>query len=240
MLRFDRISLFTCLLLAGVLSAGSATAAPLYRYQDEQGNTVLNSTIPPEYVAKGYQILSAQGRVLETIPPALTKEQIAERDAEKTRKAAEALAHKEQSIQDKELKLLYSHPNDIVRILQRRLQDAQAIIQLRQGQIDSAQKQIAALQGKAADAQRKGKEIPDNLLGELAKARKEIDNGEADIEKQKHEMQRVVQEFDVKIKRMEILTEQTASDYQTLLESAFHSPQNATPPPESPSPNPPN
>lgn len=213
---------------AGVTLAASGT---LYRYKDEQGNVVLNSTIPSEVVAKGYEVLNAQGRVIEKVPPALTKEQRAQRDAEKLRKEAEEEARKQQEIQDKELKLLYSHPDDIVRILQRRIQDAQAVIQLRRSQIEISKKQIAQLESTAADAQRKGKDIPDQVLDSLSQLRKGIGNDEADIEEQKQEMQRAIQEFDAKIRRMEVLTGQRATDYDKLLGNSTQSPQELVGPP---------
>src|SRR3990167_2949902 len=136
-MRFSTKLILGTWLLACV---GASFAAPgtLYRYKDEQVNVVLNSTIPSEFVAKGYEVLNAQGRVIEKVPPALTQEQRAQRDAEKLRQEAEAEARKQQEIQDKEPKLLYSHPDDIVRILQRRIQDAQAVIQLRRSQIETS------------------------------------------------------------------------------------------------------
>lgn len=201
--------------------AGATVAAPgtLYRYKDEQGNVVLNSTVPSEFVAKGYEVLNAQGRVIEKVPPALTPEQKAQRDAEKMRQEAEEAARKQQEIEDAELKQLYSHPDDIVRILQRRIQDAQVVIQMRRGQIEVSTKQIGELESTAADAQRKGKEVPDRVLESLNNLRKGIGNDEADIEEQKQEMQRAIKEFDAKIRRMEVLTGQRATGYEALLGS---------------------
>lgn len=229
-MRFSTKLILGTWLLACV---GASFAAPttLYRYKDEQGNVVLNSTIPSEFVARGYEVLNAQGRVIETVLPVLTKEQRALRDAERLRKDAEEAARKQQEIQDKELKLLYSHPDDIVRILQRRIQDAQAVIQLRRGQIETSNKQIAQLESTAADAQRKGKDIPDQVLDSLSKLRKDISNDEADIVEQKQEMQRAIQEFDAKIRRMEVLTGQSATGYDKLLGNFTQSPQELVGPP---------
>lgn len=54
----------------------------MYRYTDENGQIVISSTIPQEASRRGYDILSKNGRVIETIDPEPTEEEIAAREAE--------------------------------------------------------------------------------------------------------------------------------------------------------------
>ncbi len=52
------------------LAANAAFAQYLYRYTDEDGSVVLNSTVPPEYIGKGYEILDAgTGKLLQKVEP---------------------------------------------------------------------------------------------------------------------------------------------------------------------------
>jgi hypothetical protein len=217
------------LLLGLCLTLELSHGGTLYRYLDNNGNVVLNSTIPPEFVGQGYQVLNEKGRLMETVPPALTAEQIAARDAERMRQQALEAEHKRQLEIDQELKLLYSHPNDLVRTLRRRILDIQGVLQLRHTQIEAGRREISELEGRAADAQRQGREIPDSLIGSIARLRKEIANNQADIEQGHQEMARVLEEFDANIQRMEVITDQQASDYPALLEGLRSGSLNALP-----------
>lgn len=56
------------LLLAASVT-GSLLAQEFFRYQNEQGQTVMDNTIPAPYVAGGYDVLDARGRLIERVPP---------------------------------------------------------------------------------------------------------------------------------------------------------------------------
>ena len=49
-----------CALLAllPVLAATPAAAADLYRYINDEGNVVVDYTVPPEFVSRGYEVLN--------------------------------------------------------------------------------------------------------------------------------------------------------------------------------------
>ena len=58
-----------CTLLLSLLLPLSGVAAELYRYVDDKGVTVLSRQgVPPEFIAKGYEVLNDQGRVLRVRP----------------------------------------------------------------------------------------------------------------------------------------------------------------------------
>lgn len=50
------------------LIAGQAVSQELYRYVDKDGTTILNSSIPSEYVNSGYEVINAQGQVVQVVP----------------------------------------------------------------------------------------------------------------------------------------------------------------------------
>ena len=71
--------------------AASVTAAELYRYQNEEGITVVDWVIPAAYVSGGYEILNESGQLVRVVPPAKTDTDF-ERDAPAARVALFTLA----------------------------------------------------------------------------------------------------------------------------------------------------
>ncbi len=218
--QHKRFSLSLIVLLAGFAFMHCAQGAQLYRYKDDQGKTVLNSTIPPQYVGKGYDILNERGRLIERVPPALTPEQIAAREAEKERQKQLEAARLEQQRIDNELRQLYSHPDDAVRVLKRRIQDIEGVIQVKLSQIESTESEIIKQEGKAANIQRSGRTIPESIIASIKAFKNDIENAQADIAELRDERSKVFEEFDTKIKRLEVITQKKASDYTEWLQSA--------------------
>lgn len=105
------------LALLGVIAAGlatSASAANIYKYLDERGRTVFNSSIPPEYVKNGYTIMNERGQVIEVVPRALTPEEIAARDAAEQLRLAEEEAARKQQEADSLLLRTYNSVDDVI------------------------------------------------------------------------------------------------------------------------------
>lgn len=117
--------------LALALGFSAQAAANMYRYTDENGQIVISSTIPQEATKRGYDILSNNGRVIETIPPAPTEEEIAAREAEKQRQKELA----EQREQDRALLKRFSHPDQAVKAMHRKVRELEGLIQLKRGNI---------------------------------------------------------------------------------------------------------
>jgi hypothetical protein len=88
------------LALLAMLAVGlvaSVSAANIYKYEDERGRTVFNSTIPPDMVKNGYTIMNERGQVIEVVPRQATAVEIAAREAaEQQRLAAEQAQRKQQ------------------------------------------------------------------------------------------------------------------------------------------------
>ena len=196
----------------------SASAAQLYRYKDDQGNYVLNHTIPPKYVKKGYDILNKQGRVIRSVAPELTAEQIAARDAALEQERIRKLEAEKQAAIDNELRQLYSHPNDAVRVLTRRVTDIEALIQVKLNRIASDKANILEEEASAANRQRSGLKILDTTHKKLEKYKADIAVNKHDISELKTELTKVKSEFDKVIRRLEVITGKDASDYPSLLE----------------------
>lgn len=179
----------------------------LYRYKDANGGVVLGITVPPEFAKNGYEILNSKGRVIQVIEPALTDEQIADRNKREMLEAK----RKKQLIADEALLKRYSHPDDAVRAEMRKLQDLQAVIKLKNGKILSQQHKLKEAESEAADKERAGQAVPEHLLKEVNQSLAEIAMIEQEIRTHKSEIQSVKIEYQSIIDRLKRITKKEVS-----------------------------
>lgn len=188
--------------LALALGFSAQAAANMYRYTDENGQIVISSTIPQEATKRGYDILSNNGRVIETIPPAPTEEEIAAREAEKQRQKELA----EQREQDRALLKRFSHPDQAVKAMHRKIRELEGLIQLKRGNISVISSQLDNEQSRAADMERAGREIPEAMLEKIRRLEAQIRDIEREITSQTQEIEELRQAFEADIERLEEVT----------------------------------
>lgn len=153
--------------------AAETPGMQLYRYVDSRGVTVLDRQgVPPEYVAKGYEILNAQGRVIQVVPPARTPEQIRQAEADKAQASADA-----------QLLSLYASVEDVDRVEARKLAELDGLVGVTQGNIQGLAAQQRNLQSQAADQERAGRPVPQTLIDQLQDVREQQLKLQADIER---------------------------------------------------------
>ena len=166
-------ALTCCSLLLGLLLPVVAGASELYRYIDDKGTTVLSRQgVPPEFVAKGYEVLNDQGRVIQVIPPAPSAEEM-----------KRILADKARASSDAQLLRLYSTPEDVERARQRKLSELDGLIGVARGNLQSVRTQQANLQSQAADHERAGRSVPAHLLAQIDNQKAEQERLNSDIER---------------------------------------------------------
>jgi len=147
----------------GLLTATLADAAELYRYTDERGVVVLDRHgVPPQHIGRGYEVLNEQGRVVRVVPPAPTAEEMQRQQQAKARAAA-----------DVQLLRLYASPDDVDRARKRKLAELDSIIGITQSNLQSLRTQQETLRTQAAQHERAGREVPQNLLTQIANLEKE-------------------------------------------------------------------
>src|SRR5690606_13512113 len=106
-------AMIRCSLLFGLLLPVLGHAAELHRYVDDKGVTVLSRQgVPPEFIAKGYEVLNDQGRVVKVVPPAPSAEEMKRLVADKARARSDA-----------QLLRLYTSPDDVDRARERKLNE---------------------------------------------------------------------------------------------------------------------
>lgn len=141
-------------------TAMSADAAQLYRYINDNGVTVLDRSVPPQFVGRGYEVLDMDGRVKEVIPAALSPE---ERQAQR---AAEQEQQRQRSA-DETLLRLYSSVADLDRAHNRQVQQIEGLIASVEAGLLTLQSQRDDVQSRAASQERAGREVDAQLLRQL-------------------------------------------------------------------------
>ncbi|PTB98739.1 DUF4124 domain-containing protein [Marinobacter sp. Z-F4-2] len=188
--------------LALALGFSAQAAANMYRYTDENGQIVISSTIPQEATKRGYDILNDNGRVIDTIPPAPTDEEIAAREAEKQRQKELA----EQREQDRALLKRFSHPDQAVKAMHRKIRELEGLIQLKRGNISVISSQLDNEQSRAANMERAGREIPEATLEKIRRLEAQIRDIERGITSQTQEIEELRRAFEADIERLEEVT----------------------------------
>ena len=175
--------------------AEDTSGALLYRYVDSKGVTVLDRQVPPEYAGKGYQVLNSRGRVLQTVAPAPTAEELAHLQAQKAQADANA-----------QLLQRYSSVHEVDKAQARKLAELDGMIASIQTNLQGLLAQQVSLQGQAAEQERAGREVSPQLLGQLAGLRDEQARMKADIAKYQAARVQAQQDFAADRARVEQLT----------------------------------
>lgn len=157
-----------------LLSLTMASAAQFYRWVDDEGNTFIQSYIPPEFVAGGYEIIDDNGVVLKKVAPQISE---AERDA---REAAQVSAEMQRA-RDEELLKLYRSPADVDRAMKTWLSRMDMEIRVKRNRIRIKENEFDGLQERAANQEKAGAEVDSDLLNKMKAIRLEIDQFDLEI-----------------------------------------------------------
>jgi hypothetical protein len=117
MASFKQVNVTTLKALVLALTVGfiHEASANTYRYIDDRGRTVHGSTVPPQFVKNGYEVLNDNGQVIQVVPRALSAEERAAQESVRAQQLAEEAALREQQEADSLLMRLYRSPEDIER-----------------------------------------------------------------------------------------------------------------------------
>lgn len=171
----------------------------VYRYKNAQGVTVMDSSIPPEYVSKGYEIMSLSGKVLKVVPAALIGEA-----AEKARQ--DRIRAEEQAKSDIQLRRSYSNVADIDAAKERNLQSLRGNIGILEANLVNIHERLKMHQQRAATLERGGGAAPEDLLKSIRDLEQEEKDIQSQIKQRETELQGVADKFDADRKRfLEIL-----------------------------------
>ena len=144
-----------------LLTASSmASAAQFYRWVDAEGNTYIQSYIPPEFVAGGYEIIDDNGVLLKKVAPQIS-------EAERKANEAAAISQEMQLARDKELLKLYRSPSDVDRTMKTWLSRMDMEVRVKQNRIRVKENEFDTLQARAANLEKTGQEVDPELLAQM-------------------------------------------------------------------------
>ncbi len=195
--------LITCssLLLSGCVAAQNTTTGKvMYRYKNKDGVTVLDSTIPPQYVNNGYEIMSLSGKVLKVIKPVV-------QGAEGERLHQERLRREEREREDIQLRRSYSNVSDIDAAKSRNLESLRGNIGILQANLTSARSRLQTHQSQAAAIERAGRQLPEDLLKNINNLVQEEKDIQVQIQQREEEYKTVEQKFNADRKRFVEITQ---------------------------------
>lgn len=199
-----------CMLFAALLLvtpsvyADKKVSKVYYRYLNEQGIPVLDSSIPPRYIRNGYEVVSMSGEVLRVVAPAPSEE-----DAERIAREREIKLEQEKT--DALIRRRYSNLNDIEAVRARSLLELQNNVDILQGNLSSTRLQIEQTEAQAAAIERRGQAVPEDLLKLLADLQTEEHDIQLQIKQRQVEYQSLSDKFDQDKRRFEELMQQEES-----------------------------
>jgi hypothetical protein len=192
------VMLLVLICCLGVMStAWAADKLPskvIYRYKNNQGVTVMDATIPPEFVSKGYEILTRSGKVIKVVAPSLAGE-----EAEHARTAR--LIREEQTRVDVQLRRSYSNVKDIDAAKARNLDSLRGNIKILETNKSAAENRLQASLARAAELERSGRKVPEDVLKNISSLEQEIKNINLQVKQREVEYQSVSDRFDQDRKR---------------------------------------
>lgn len=190
-----------------LLACVSTQASNLYRYENDQGVVVIDYSVPPEFVHKGYDILTRKGRLIERVPRALTPEELAQR-SEQERAALELARQQEQ---DRKLLTIFSSAEDAERARDRKIESIEVYINVTRGNIMKLQGDFNSAQAQAAERERAGQAVPSYLVESMDSLRRQIEQAEASIVEKEQEKDVIREEYAKDIERLRYLLERPAA-----------------------------
>lgn len=206
--RFKALAVGATLAVAG--SFGQA-AEFLYRYVNDQGVTVINYSIPPEHVHKGYEILNRDGTIHKVVPKSLTDEELADESSDAYQQKVAAEEAERLRKWDESLLLRYSSIEDIEAARDRAVSDLRIRISILRSNIRTLKAQVESNQERAADVERRGGQVPvelvaaiEGLRGEIAETERAIDERLKEIEVVEQGYQRDIDRFALLLDKVEL------------------------------------
>jgi hypothetical protein len=155
--KYKRVGCIALALLS--MATMVAEAGSLYRYRNKEGNLVVDYTIPPEYVAGGYEVISKSGRVEQVVLPHRDPDAS---EGEEHIESSEAVAG--QLEENQMLLHSYSEVSEIEAARERRVAQLDREVEITQSNLLKNRDMQKNARVKAANYQLSGKSVPKPLL----------------------------------------------------------------------------
>lgn len=168
------------LLAANVYAAGEST----FRWRGAHGLVHYSNVLPPEAVARGYEVIDGNGNVIKRVAPPMTHAQQTAAKAEAKRLAKLDADRAEQARRDNMLIRTFNSVHDIESLRDDRISALEAQLRLVREHKQGLQNRVAELQNRESKFKAKKRRIPASLHQELD----ELDSELADTSKTERAM----------------------------------------------------
>ncbi|MBL6823744.1 MAG: hypothetical protein ISQ68_03675 [Luminiphilus sp.] len=186
------ITLFVAMLLVSV----STQADNLYRYKNDVGGTVVDWRVPPEFAGRGYEVLNAQGQVVEVVPRQLSSGELQNKDLVKRLQQEATVERARLAKWDKFLLLRYSTVEDIDAARDRALRDLKIRLSILASNQRTARNRLESVLARVADMERRGDVPFEQDLDAIAALRADIANTGRAIKEREAQVLEVTDSFD--------------------------------------------
>lgn len=186
------IALFVAMLLVSV----STQADNLYRYKNDVGGTVVDWRVPPEFAGRGYEVLNAQGQVIEVVPRQLSSGELQNKDLVKRLQQEATVERARLAKWDKFLLLRYSTVEDIDAARDRALRDLKIRLSILASNQRTARNRLESVLARVADMERRGDVPLEQDLDAIAALRADIANTGRAIKEREAQVLEVTDSFD--------------------------------------------
>jgi hypothetical protein len=211
-----RIFLASIFLVCFLFQCGQpALAKKMYRWINEQGETIFSDQVPPEDSQYRRESLNEKGRVVEITEQAKTKEQLATENRLNELKKAQEKIIAQQASNDKVLLSTFRNLEDMQASLNAKMQSLDTQRNVAQGNLKRVEIQLETQQKKAAELERNGKKVPASLLNEIKQTEAQIQSAYAEINSHIEKKNKAKAEFEADIERFKFLTHRNADTSKT-------------------------
>lgn len=200
------ISLLLSALLSAALCFGQDAA--FYRYKDKDGNTVMSSTLPPEYANGAYETLNHSGDVLETVAPRKSDAQIQKeaddlkkREVDKQQAELQHQKDEEQRHKDDILLKSFSTQQDIERARSDKMASIKVLEDIVKENLEGLQRQLSVAQNAAKTYQQSSQKIPEKLQHTIDSTLRQIHDNNAFLERKALEKKDIEEKYQALIQR---------------------------------------
>ena len=195
----------------------TSVAGTIYRFVDKNGSITMSKSLPPYASQNGYDILNDSTlRLIKRVAPALTPEQIAEKERlEAERIEQERLAkiaeekrlaeQKQQSIHDQALIASYGSEQDLIKARDDEFIYLNAELDKAKTHLAENKQKLAQLQQKAAQQELSGQTISDLMKKQMTAAQEEINNDTHNISELKARLEQAEIQYENDLARLKVL-----------------------------------
>lgn len=177
-------------------------AANTYRYVDDRGRKVHGSTVPPQYVKNGYEVLNDRGQVIQVVPRAKTAEELAAEEATRAQREAEEAAARVQQEKDNLLLRLYRSPEEIARKRDERVTLIDGQLTALAAALAKVEAEASRLQKQVDDLKAAGNPVPEQTLETLRIQHEERDRFIAQRDRLQTDKATAITEAEADMKRL--------------------------------------